>query len=272
MTWRWQAFEKRGRAKHESVLAALRSCAPQHKILCCKGHEGYIKPLLLQHLSALPTSEKGHGTSPPLRAGEGGEGGRGGGQGTRTRVAGESLQSLSSLLSGPMGTSVSVQTSRKGSRKEPVRLERRAVASLLNTLASDLHPQTWHRETRGEPNQPSPNGSPPTAAHQHSLPSLPAAPSTRWQSDVAVWGVGKGGVVDLPHINEEAVQGDENGGDAGDVGLPISDKRVWKRELCQLVAVRGVSGSEWSIPAPSSPLLGVVYYLLLCSSVCSLLA
>jgi len=124
-------------------------------------------------------------------------------------VAGESLQSLSSLLSGPMGTSVSVQTSRKGSRKEPVRLERRAVASLLNTLASDLHPQTWQRETREEPNQPSPNGSTQTAAHQHSLPSVPAAPSTRWQSDVAVWGVGKGGVVDLPHINEEAVQGDE---------------------------------------------------------------
>jgi hypothetical protein len=124
-------------------------------------------------------------------------------------VAGESLQSLSSLLSGPMGTCVSVQTSRKGSRREPVRLERRAVASLLKTLASDLHPQTWQRETLQEPNQPSPNSSPTTAAQQHSFPSLPAAPSSRWQSDVAVGGVGKGGVVDLPHLNEMTVQGDE---------------------------------------------------------------
>ena len=148
-----------------------------------------------------------------------------------------------------------------------MRLERRAVASLLNTLASDLHPQTWQRETREEPTQPSPNGSPPTAAHQHSLPSLPAAPSTRWQSDVAVWGVGKGGVVDLPHINEEAVQGDENGGDAGDGGLPIGEKRVWKRKLCQLVAVRGVSGSEWFIPALSSPLLGVLFITCCCVQV-----
>jgi hypothetical protein len=106
---------------------------PQHKISSSKGYERYIKPLLLQHLPS--TSEEGHGTSPPTRAGGGGGGvGGGGGQGTRTRDG----------------------------------------------------------------------------------------------------GVARGG------------------------GLPIAEKRVWKPEFGGLVAVGGVSGSEWLIPAHSSPLLGVL--------------
>jgi hypothetical protein len=62
--------ERQGRAKQKSLVAAL---DPQHKISSSKGYERYIKPLLLQHLPS--TSEEGHGTSPPTRAGGGGGGG-----------------------------------------------------------------------------------------------------------------------------------------------------------------------------------------------------